>query len=337
MYVSSRTPFDALDDWLSPEADRYDISLYRWLKSQGASQAAIQLIDEGLVDPGVHGASALKQLQEATRSKIETQVASDRAGDKNLDVYQKFAMSSSRVAGGSSRLTEAMAEAVGDRLQLGKVVTAVEQHDAGCEVSCDDGSHYLSDYVISAAPFTVLRQIVFRPLLPAMQGQAVALLPYGRQSQVWMTVKEPYWEKDGIDASMWSNGPLTLIRQQIDADGSRIKLGALAIGRKASALDKLPPAARGQFVLDYLAKVRPSTRGQLEVQGVFSWEEMPYALGCSHSFAPGQMTRFRHAMIKPHGRVHFAGEHTRRLEVGMEGAMESGERAALEILQGMLA
>lgn len=333
LYVDKRTPFTSLDEWLSPEADRYDMSLYRWLKEQGASEAAIQLIDQGLVDPGVHGASALKQLQEATRSMVETRVAAAQAGENKLDIYQQFAMSSSRVAGGCSRLTEAMALAVGDSLQLGKVVTAVEQNDAGCEVFCDDGSRYASDFVISAAPFSVLRNINFRPLLPALQGQAVAMLPYGRQSQVWMTVKDPYWEVDGIDASMFGNGPLTLIRQQIDADGSRIKLGALATGGKASALDRLSPQERGRFVLDYLAKVRPSTRGRLEVQGVFSWQDMPFARGCSHSFAPGQMARFRREMIKPSGRVHFAGEHTRRLDVGMESAMESGERAVLEVLQ----
>jgi monoamine oxidase len=38
-------------------------------------------------------------------------------------------------------------------------------------------------------------------------------------------------------------------------------------------------------------------------------------------------------MIKPHGRLHFAGEHTRRLDYGMESAFESGERAAIEILE----
>ena len=38
-------------------------------------------------------------------------------------------------------------------------------------------------------------------------------------------------------------------------------------------------------------------------------------------------------MIRPHDRVHFAGEQTRRLEIGMEAAFESGERAALEIIE----
>jgi monoamine oxidase len=37
-------------------------------------------------------------------------------------------------------------------------------------------------------------------------------------------------------------------------------------------------------------------------------------------------------MAQPFGRLHFAGEHTRTLEIGMEAALESGERAALEIL-----
>ena len=35
------------------------------------------------------------------------------------------------------------------------------------------------------------------------------------------------------------------------------------------------------------------------------------------------------------GRIHFAGEHTALTNRGMEGAMESGERAALEGLGGM--
>ena len=33
-------------------------------------------------------------------------------------------------------------------------------------------------------------------------------------------------------------------------------------------------------------------------------------------------------VAKPHGRVHFAGEHTSKSNRGMEGAQESGERAA---------
>jgi monoamine oxidase len=41
------------------------------------------------------------------------------------------------------------------------------------------------------------------------------------------------------------------------------------------------------------------------------------------------------AMFQPQGRVHFCGEQTAVGARGMEGAMESGERAALEVALGL--
>jgi monoamine oxidase len=64
-----------------------------------------------------------------------------------------------------------------------------------------------------------------------------------------------------------------------------------------------------------------------------SWERHPWTLGHMAYRAPGQIRAFGTVLAEPHGRIHFAGEHTALLTSGMEGAMESGERAALEILQ----
>jgi monoamine oxidase len=44
------------------------------------------------------------------------------------------------------------------------------------------------------------------------------------------------------------------------------------------------------------------------------------------------MTSMMPEMIRPEGRIHFAGEHTSSWMGWMEGALESGERAAREIL-----
>ena len=70
----------------------------------------------------------------------------------------------------------------------------------------------------------------------------------------------------------------------------------------------------------------------MEVTGVHSWPQYQFVEGCRHSYGPGMVTKYAVEMIKPHGRLHFAGEHTRRLDVGMESAMESGERAAVEVV-----
>ena len=136
-----------------------------------------------------------------------------------------------------------------------------------------------------------------------------------------------------MDASIWSDGPVTLVRQKIAPNGSRDRLQALCLGKKADRLDQMPPGARADFVLAEIQRMRPSTKGKLEIIGVHSWSQAPLAGGFRHSFFPGQISRFAQQMIRPHGRLHFAGEHTRRLEIGMESAMESGERAALEILE----
>ena len=157
-------------------------------------------------------------------------------------------------------------------------------------------------------------------------------MPYGNQSQVWLRTQSAYWETDEIEASMWTDGLFTLIRQQIEYDGSRELISALDFGLKSCALDALTPEHRGQRAIEFIERIRPSTRGKLEFIGAHSWELEPDIGGCSYQLQPGAGVDWATAITQPVGRLHFAGEHTRRLEVGMEAAMESGERAALEVL-----
>ena len=334
MYFDENLPFDQADSWLQQDALKYDISLFEWLRSQGASDEAIRLIDQGLVEPGVFGVSALTLLQESVRGQLGMRNA--LAEIENLsesDEYQRVQQTALHVVGEMDRFPKAIANHLGDRVRLGMPVSAIDMNATGATVVCEDGSRFSTDYVVSAVPFSTLRNVAITPGLPGEQGNAVKSMPYGRMSQVWLRVKgEPYWEVDGIEASMWGNGALTLVRQEIGYDGNRDLVAAVAVGPRGTRLDSLPPAERGQFVLDYLAQVRPSTKGRLEVVTTHSWAEEPYIGGARHSYTPGQVSRFRDAMIRPHQRLHFAGEHTRRLEIGMESAMESGERAALEII-----
>ena len=60
----------------------------------------------------------------------------------------------------------------------------------------------------------------------------------------------------------------------------------------------------------------------------------PFAGGAYTCWRPGQIRAgFAKAFDNAVGRVIFAGEHTARLARGMEGAMESGERAALQLME----
>jgi monoamine oxidase len=334
-YVERRTPFTTVDAWLAPEAAKYDVSLAEWLETQGASPEARRLIREsqGVAPERV---AVLRMLQEATRGRASLAQVSE-AELRGKDAYERAALLSYHVVGGTSRLTDAMAATLGDRVRLGRRVAAIDLKAHGGTVRCADGTVVQARFVLAAVPFSVLRHVAITPALRGDQAEAVARMPYGNQSQVWLRVKAPYWEKDGIEASMWTDGPFNLIRQQLESDGSRELISALAFTDKAKRLDAMPEAERGRFAIDYIERVRPSTKGLLEFVGAHSWELAPHSRGCSHQYVPGRVMAWQQAMGQPHLGLHFAGEHLRRLEVGMESAMESGERAAREIAERLTA
>ena len=330
-YVEGRTPFKTLDGWLAPEAAQYDLSLTEWLDRQGASPEARRIIRESQ-GRALESLSVLRMMQEATRGKISMAQYDGRAFE-GKDSFERAAITSQHVIGGTSRLTDAMSASLGERVRLGKQVRSIDLQRRAAVLRCADGSRIRARFVLAAVPFTVLRQIAITPALRGDQADAVQRMPYGNQSQVWLRVRKPYWELDGIEASMWTDGPFNLIRQQIESDGSRELMSVLAFSEKSVRIDALPEAERGRFAIAEIERIRPATRGLLEFVGAHSWERAPHQRGCSFQMVPGRAFAWAHNMAKPHLSLHFAGEHLRRLEVGMEGAMESGERAAREIAE----
>jgi monoamine oxidase len=95
------------------------------------------------------------------------------------------------------------------------------------------------------------------------------------------------------------------------------------------------PQAAGERVRREYEALRPAAKGQLEVAGVKSWQSDRYSGGDWVCWAPGQVTDAVPALKEPAGLIHFCGEHTALSNRGMEGAMESGERAALELLESI--
>ena len=85
-------------------------------------------------------------------------------------------------------------------------------------------------------------------------------------------------------------------------------------------------------MLEELSRMRPASRGLIRSTTYKDWARDPLQKGCSFSLAPGDVNAYARDMVKPWQVLHFAGEHTRRLDIGMEAAMESGERVAIEIL-----
>lgn len=320
-FITRAQTFDGPGDWLQNSARSHDIPAEQWLRERGASAEALRLIDEGLIADDIGRVSMLGILQGATRLQMSIETAGMSAGRPELRP--------ATIEGGMSRLADAMHDFLGDRVRISRPAVAIRRDAGGIEVSCRDGERFRGDFAISAVPFSALRRIDIDPPLTGIQAEAVAALRYANTSQVFLERRgDEARTGDAVADTLWTDGAVNIFR---DLAGTG-PVTAVCVGRKADRLDRLDPGPRAAFVISELERHYPSLRGRLAAAGSHSWRGMATIGGCSHVFAAGQAARFVPAMFRPHGRIHFAGEHTRQLEIGMESAMESGERAALEIL-----
>jgi monoamine oxidase len=321
--TTRENPLNEPGDWLDPASAVHDISAYDWLTGLGLGDAAIELAYGMNVSFGddARDVSALLLFFRAAFS-----VAQRRLAAEGVVGYT--------ARDGVARIPEAMAAALDPPALLGKVVVAITSETDYATVHCADGSAYRAPRIVCSLPFGVLRDIKIEPPFKGLQAEAVSTLPAQAMTQVYLAHRSNFWEADGYTPSLFTDGIAGMVaaaRNGADPD-EVTSFTAWTLGPNASRLDALPPAEAGRLVIDQIETIRPAAKGQLELLGIKSWGTDPFARGGWVYFRPGQVARFAATMGAAHGRVHFCGEHLGRVSRGMEGAMESGERVAEEIL-----
>lgn len=340
--LDRHNPLEELTDWLDPKFAHLDISARQLFQQHGYSDEVIRLAGLNVLANDLDSASCLTMMQEQHRGRwsIRNFSSAEAVTDAPYG-FQEVGESSSgslaiisNIKEGAEALPKAMAAHLGDgAVELNKIVMKVEMLGAIAEVQTLDGATYQSDFVISAVPFTTLRRIAIEPGLPPIQAKAVHQLGYSNTSRAHLLIKEPFWKEDGLDPCFFSDGAIKMFWAVDNHTGEGEHIGYLVMtGDAASRMDMMAPEDATRFLEKELARVRPASLGKVDLLTYKSWENDPLIRGVRHSFAPGQVTAFANEMIQPHGRLHFAGEHTRRTELGMEAAMEGGERAAIEII-----
>lgn len=334
-------PLKEADDWLDPRFAQYDISLRELMKRNGYSDAAIELAAFSAPGIGIDETSMLRMWQEETRGGIDRRtgpVAAVHARDHPFGEANDHNMvdglaSTNNIVGGCQRLPLAMAAKLGDAVRLRRKVARIEMTGTGATVTCTDGSAVSARFVISAIPFSVLRgvEIVADKDNP-LQRQAISAMPYANTARMYLTVEKPFWKEDGLPPSFSTDGPIGMF-WAIDnhAGEGPHRAMVVMVGLVAQAIARMEHSQAEAFIQGELMRLRPAARGLLRLATYKDWLRDPNQLGCGFSLAPGQVSAFGRTMTDPWRVMHFAGEHTRRLDFGMESAMESGERVAVEI------
>lgn len=99
-----------------------------------------------------------------------------------------------------------------------------------------------------------------------------------------------------------------------------------------------PPAGAARAFLNQIEPLLPGLSAQWNERVTLDyWPGQRWVRGSYSYWKVGQYTQFAGVEGAREGNCHFCGEHTSLSSQGyLNGAVESGERAATEILQGIL-
>jgi monoamine oxidase len=113
--------------------------------------------------------------------------------------------------------------------------------------------------------------------------------------------------------------------------GRGVLLASYTWAEDAQRWGSLSRADRLEQALENLAQIHPQAPADYEVGASKMWHDDPFAGGAFALFEPGQQSLLHEHIVAPEGRVHFAGEHASLAHAWIQGAIESGLRAASAI------
>jgi monoamine oxidase len=290
------------------------------LSHQGASREAIALLSQGLVFG--HGWSTGSALH-----RLVSDLALFSAGSGSVSVLQ----------GGSDQLPIAFARTLRERILYGAAVVKILQEDGGVRVVFRQAGAeraLAADRLVAAVPVPALRRIEFSPRLSPRKRQIHDTLEYAPVTRIFVQARRS-WIAAGRSGNGFTDLPIGLVTEhpfisQPD-QGPRGILEVHLKGAEAERVGALDPAEQLAFATAGLETIHPGFREAAEGGTTVNWGADPWAGGGYAWWRPGQLTDWLPDLSRPEGRVYFAGEHASPLARTMEGALESGNRAAREV------
>jgi monoamine oxidase len=299
-------------------ADYDHFSIREFLKDRGFSEGAIELYGVMSFRESNMNAAVIEQLREIVGRAFE-------------DMQE--------IVGGFDLLPQAFFRRLRQRVRFGAAVNAIEQDEHGVTVHYRSPAGRFSirgDHCIVAIPFSVLRDIEVAPALGRPKQKAIRELNYNASTKILLQTRTRFWERtDGIvGGTSVTDLPIRRICYPSFSDPDEERGALLASytwGQDALRWDAMSTEKRIEEAIEDVAKVHPEIRTEFEIGASHAWYDDQYAAGAFALFEPEQQTRLQPDIVRPEGRVHFAGEHTSLWHAWIQGALESGIRTAREV------
>lgn len=311
-------PLVASTDWCDPRFAPLDVSAAEYFSRKGLDADALALIDAN----NSYG-NTLRDTSLLSLLRVQGNFARAMAMRQPLH----------EVSAGNMRLPEALAEALPGAVHTASVVRQIRRRRGTFSVVTVDGQDIEGDAVVCALPLPALRRIEMIPAAPAERRRAESEVAYHKVTQAHFLVSEPYWESSGRAPGAWTDGPLGRVFVRPIPGDSRCNLTLWINGNTCDETAGLSEAAARERIEGHFYAAYPEAREHARLHRLVRWADDPYSGGAWAVWSPGQIGRCFDALRAPRNGLFFAGEHTAAANPGMEGAMESGERAALEVMR----
>jgi monoamine oxidase len=328
--LAKKVPLDA--PWQAPKARKLDSQTFEtWLRRNVYTKGGRALLELSI--------EAVWAAEPADISLLHVLFYTRSAGGFDLLLDTEGGAQQDRFVGGSQLISIRMAEQLGyGVVHLNAPVTDI-QHD-GNRVHVTAGSAITADgkQVIVALPPTLTSRIAYDPPLPGHRDQLTQRMPQGSVIKCMAIYDEPFWRSDGLSGMATSDtGPAKIVFDNSPPDGSPGVLLGFLEGERARVIGRLPADERRQQILTGLARLFGPKASKPASFVERSWAEEEWTRGCYGCYMPpGAWTSFGDALRARIGPIHWAGAETATVWNGyMDGAVQSGQRAAAEALQGV--
>jgi monoamine oxidase len=328
--------YPTLYNSFTPRGQQLDqMTLYQWIETYV---------------PGGHASSLGRMLDVAYNIEYgaETTVQSSLnmlylLGFTGPGQFRTFGKSNEKfhVRGGNDQIASILTQSLGTQITKNAPLTSIKRNGDGTyTLSFGSGSGSftrVADHVVLALPFSILRGLNFSKAgFNAVKTTAINELGMGTNAKVHVQFNSRFWRGQGCTGETYAD-----TGYQNTWESSRAQAGASGMlvwytgGNAGVAVGSGTP--QSQVQANFLPKIEPVLPGataQWNGKVIRDyWTANPWTKGSYSYWKAGQYTRFSGAEKEQSNNCHFCGEHTSQDFQGyLQGGVESGERAASEIL-----
>ncbi len=315
---------DVADPWTSPRAAEYDAdTLESWLRRNTWNRDVRAMVNSAA--RVIFGSD----ISELSLLHFLWYVHSGGGLQKLIDTHG--GNQDTRIDAGAQAFCDGMAKDVDVVLEA--PVRAIEQDEAGVKVHTDAGE-FTADRIVVAVPPPLADRIRYTPALPTLRDQLTQRVGMGATIKCFALYDTPFWREAGYSGEgVSTDGPVVVCFDAVTASGQAALVG-FVVGAPARGWAERPAEERKALVLDTFARWFGEAAKSPTDYAEADWAAEPWSAGAPiATFPPGTLSVFGPALREPVGRIHWAGTETAMESTGfMEGAVESGDRVAEEIL-----